>query len=30
MLQTKVAEEIKPHILCSVTSFPPKLLPFVR
>jgi hypothetical protein len=29
MLQTKVLEEIKTHVLCSVT-FLPKIVPFMR
>ena len=29
MLQTKVVEKIKTHILCSVTFFP-NMVPFVR
>jgi len=30
MFQTKVVEKIKTHILCSITFFFPKIVPFMR
>ena len=30
MFQSKVVEKIKTHILCSVTFFFPKIVPFMR
>ena len=30
MCQTKFVQKIKTHVLCSVTSFPPKIVPFMR
>ena len=30
MSQTKLAEKIKMHILCSITFFFPKIVPFMK